>query len=269
MKKTILIVLVALISNTYAQTVLPKDSARVNALFRKTFQCDLYSQERQLYLDTILSINHGYAWAWQQKAMPLFKQRKYSLAIPFLDSAVRYQKNVEWLEYRGFMRCIFIKDYQGAINDFEQCRPLNRVGFVMDHSYDFYEGLSFLMLNRFPEAEKLIARSIADGEKRSSEAHFLEYFYLGIVRMELNKTDEAIASLNLALKYYPCFSDAFFYLALCKQKKNDYTSAAELYKKGYACKKQGYTINEDNVIYEWYPYQVREEEYRAKLRLSN
>jgi tetratricopeptide (TPR) repeat protein len=269
MKKFAHYVLICLVSLAKAQSVLPKDSAKVNGLFRKAVKCDLYSQERQGYLDTVLVIDHRIAWAWQQKAMPLFKQRKYSLAIPYLDSAVLYQKNTEWLEYRGFMRCIFIKDYQGAINDFEACRQRNRIGFVMDHSYDFYQGLSYLMLNRFFEAEKLIGRSLAEGENRTGSGHFLEYFYLGIARMELNKTDEAIAAFQLALKYYPCFSDAMYYLALCKKRKNELPEAVELYKKGYACKKQGYTINEDNVIYELYPYQVREEEYSAKLKSSH
>ena len=269
MNKPLLLFFILIVTFGKAQSVLPKDSARVNMLFRNAMKCDLYGQARQSYLDTILTIDHRYAWAWQQKAMPMFKQRKYSVGLTWLDSAVAYQKNVEWLEYRAFIKCIFLKDYVGAILDFEKSAQKNPIGFVMDHSYDFYIGISYLMLNNFKEAEKYIDRSLREGEQRTGEGHFLEYFYQGIVRMEENRLDAAITSFQIAIKYYPCFSDAQFYLAKCLYQQHHTEDANELFKKGYACKKQGFTINEDNVIYELYPYQVREEEYRAKLKLTH
>jgi len=74
--------------------------------------------KRQLYIDSALNIVPKASQLWQQKAMPLFKQKKYEIAMPFLDSAVKYDKTKHWLEYRAFIKCIFQKSYRAAIKDF-------------------------------------------------------------------------------------------------------------------------------------------------------
>jgi len=251
------------------QSILPSDTTRVYDLFRKAFSSDLYSAKRQQYLDTILSIDHTYAWAWQQKAMPLFKQRKYSLAIPYVDSAVKYDTKHHWLEYRAYMYCIFVKDYTKAIEEFNVCEARNKGGIVMDHTYSFYKGLCYLMLNKFDEAEPFIHQSVVAGEQRVGEGHFLEYFYLGIAQLEQQKISLAISSFDKAIKYYPNFSDALYYKAYCLEKLFQFEAAKKLYTLALDARKKGYTINEDGAVYEQYPYQLREAEILAKLRSSH
>ena len=217
----------------------------------------LYSQKRQSYLDSILLIDHENSYLWQQKAMPLYKLKKYEIGSPFLDSAVKYDKTIHWQEYRGFMKCIFQKNYKEAIKDFQYVEFKNKNGIIMDHSYNFYIGLSYLQLNNFDSSNFYIKKSLEYGEKKWGDGHYLEYLYLGIVKMETADYKNAIINFDKSLKIYSKFSDAKYYKATCLKNQNKTNEAIELYRDCLVDLKKGYTINEDNVFYEDYPYQIK------------
>jgi tetratricopeptide (TPR) repeat protein len=216
----------------------------------------LFSMKRQLYIDSALNIVPKASQLWQQKAMPLFKQKKYEIAMPFLDSAVKYDKTKHWLEYRAFIKCIFQKSYRAAIKDFNLAQKQNGNSYVMDHSYEFYKGLCYLQLNQFDSAEYLIDKVIKEEIKTRNEAHHLHWLYLGIVQFEKENYIEAIKSLDSGLKLYPQFPDIQFYKALCLREQKQNKQAVELLLSAKDNLKTGYGINEDNAIYENYPYQI-------------
>lgn len=217
-----------------------------------------FSTEWQEELDIALKKDSTIAYLWQQKAMPLFKQGKYELGMSFLDKAVDFDQQ-SYLDYRGFMKCIFAKQYKAAILDFQACIKQFGNSYVMDHSYSFYIALSYIQLNQFKEAESLLTAEIERQEKTSGKdwVHHLDLFYLGISQYEQNKYDTAIQSFDRALQAYPEFSDAQMYKSICLRKLNRIDEANQLRKQARQNGKDGYTINEDNVIYERYPYQIR------------
>ena len=214
--------------------------------------------EWQDCLDQGLKKDSTVAYLWQQKAMPYFKCKKYEVGMPYLNNAVLYNKQ-EWLPYRAFMQCIFSKNYKEAIIDFEECIKLYGNGYRMDHTYSFYIGLCYLQLNEYEKAEKLFDDYVADIYKnRQQLEHPTAYFYQGIAKYELKKWEEAIAVFDKALKIYPQFSDVKYYKAICwlKQGKprEEAIALINIAKEDAA---KGYTINEDNTIYETYPYQIK------------
>ena len=233
-----------------------QDSIRLYALLEKTGEISLFSIKRQQYLDSALTIVPKAAQLWQQKAMPLFKQKKYEIGMPYLDSAVKYDKSNHWLEYRAFIKCIFQKSYRAAITDFNLATKRNGNSWVMDHSYRFYKGLCYLQLNKIDSAEYLFTEEIAQEVKERKEAHHLHWFYIGIVHYEKENYEEAIKSFDNALKQYPQFSDAQYYKAVCLYELKQEGQALELLNKTSENLKKGYTINEDNAFYEAYPYQI-------------
>src|SRR5699024_2509890 len=79
---------------------------------------ELYSMEWQEEINKGLAQDSTIAYLWQQKAMPLFKQRKYEAGMEFIDKAVQYDPE-RWQDYRAFIKCIFAKTYREAIIDFE------------------------------------------------------------------------------------------------------------------------------------------------------
>ena len=208
-------------------------------------------------LDNGLKKDSTIAYLWQQKAMPLFKARKYEAGMVFLDKAVKYDKK-NWLPYRGFIKCIFAKTFKEAIIDFEESKKIFGNSYEMDHTYDFYIGLSYLQLNDFKKAEEVFKNNIEFVKNTQSEnaIHHLDLFYYGISKFEQNKLDEAIVEFDKALAKYPEFSDVEFYKAFALQRLGKPEEAKALIEKAKSDLKKGYTINEDNAIYERYPYQI-------------
>lgn len=233
-----------------------QDSIRLYHYLDKVGEFPLFSVKRQLYIDSALIIVPKVSQLWQQKAMPLFKQKKYEIGMPYLDSAVKYDKTNHWLEYRAFIKCIFQKSYREAIIDFNAVQKLNGNSYIMDHTYEFYKGLCYLQLNKFDSAEYLIEKCINEELKDRNEAHHLHWFYLGVVQFERENYEAAIKSFDSALKLYPQFSDVQFYKALCLKEQNQLKQAIDLLLSAKINLQNGYTINEDNALYEVYPYQL-------------
>jgi tetratricopeptide (TPR) repeat protein len=217
---------------------------------------DIFNPKIQLYLDSLINIDSTIAQLWQHKAMALFKQGKYELGMPFLDKAVKFD-SCDYIGYRGFMKCIFAKQYKSAIIDFTRAEKIIPNGMVMDHSHKCYIAISYLMLNEFKKAEKILTKEYKNNiGKGEIWVHHLDIFYLGISQYEQEKYDQAIKSFDLALKRDDKFSDAQFYKSKSLLRKGDTLQAINLFKKAKQNHKDGYGINEDNTFYERYPYQV-------------
>ena len=235
-----------------------QDSLKEIYLKNGAWQTDVYSQEWQNEIDKGLEVDSTLAYFWQQKAMPLFKQSKYEIGMTFIDKAVKYNPE-GWQNYRAFIKCIFSKQYNDAIIDFQDYQETYGYGFVMDHSYDFYIALSYLQLSEFEEAEKLFEKDYKRTLDKKGEdwLHHLDIFYYGISKYELKKYDEALVLFDQALARYPQFSDVQYYKAKILYKLGKPEEADSLYKSAKEYARKGFSINEDNVVYERYPYQIR------------
>ena len=234
-----------------------QDSIIAKYLKRGAWKHNYFSREWQENIDEGLKQDSTVAYLWQQKAMPLFKQRKYELGMTYLDKAVRYDTG-EFLSYRAFIKCIFAKTYKSALKDFEECKRRNPGAGIMDHSYDFYMALCYLQLNQFDTALAVLKRDIAKADNGGlpNGAHYLDIFYLGIAYYELEDYNNAIATFDRSLQQYPNFSDAEYYKGQCVGLLGDRDKSDLLISQAKADAQKGYTINEDNAVYEMYPYQV-------------
>ena len=234
------------------------DSMHIREYVEKSFQTPLHSLEHQQYLDSALTIDPTNAWLWQQKAMPLHKARKYQLGRPFLEKAVEHNPE-KYLDYSGFMRCIFSKDYLKSISEFMRAKKEYGDGYVMDHTYNFYIGLDYLQLNKFSKAKEFLLLSkeqqLKDFPNDSPQeaCHYLDWYYLGIADFELGNYKEAIASFDMSLKVYVNFADALYFKGRSMTKLGN-EEGGEWEKKAF--ENGDNTINEDNAIYEIYPYQL-------------
>lgn len=207
-------------------------------------------------LDKGLEKDPTIAYLWQQKAMPLFKARKYEAGMVFLDKAVKFDE-AGYLDYRAFIKCIFAKTYKEAIVDFEKCKARIGNSYVMDHTYDFHIALSYLQLNEFQKAEKIFKKDTDEQASKFEEAHHLDLFYYGISLYEQQKFAAAIVVFDRALKVYPNFSDVKYYKALSMFRNGEAKELTDvLFKEALADLEAGFTINEDQIFYEMYPYQI-------------
>lgn len=235
------------------------DSLRIIEYWKKANYSGLYSGTRQKYLDSALLIKPDSAYFWQQKAMPLYKSRKYSVGKPFLAEAAKHNPKA-YLEYSGFMKCIFSKEYEESIGELLEVKKRYGASYVMDHTHDFYIGLDYLQLNQYDKANEHLLLSqkqqFKDFPNDSPEeaCHYLDWFYLGIVAYELENFELAIERFTMSLKVYENFGDAMYFKAICLRNLGKLEESKSVFQ--LALKNNQNTINEDNVFYEVYPYQI-------------
>lgn len=275
MKLTLTLLAVVTACCTYAQPdtkYTPKplsvaDSIRVADYWRKANQVRLFSQQRQQYLDSALTIAPWRAYYWQQKAMPLSKQMKHELANRYLDSAVKYDPQ-QYLPYRAYLKCIFSREYMAAMQDFYAARVINGNSGVMDHPYDFYIGLCHLQMDNFDSARYLIQKCI-DYKTRTSGAdwaHYLHWWYVGVTHYEQQDYTRAMACFDSSLRLNPTLPEALYYKGMTYEAQGNKAAALRYVQQTDSLMNKGYTINEDNARYETYPYQVRK--YYLQLALA-
>ena len=196
----------------------------------KTHSYTISMNDWQQCLDKGLKQDKTIARLWQEKAMPYFKARKYEIGMKYLNKAVKYDKQ-RWLDYRAFIKCIFVKNYKSAIEDFNKASELLEDGYIMDHSYDFYLGLCYLGLTQYDKAEELFSNYVdkqfaEDGEQWINPTSL---FYLGISLYELEKYEEAIVVFDRALILYNNFSDVKFYKSVCLMKLGREVQSSKIY----------------------------------------
>ncbi|WP_241492433.1 tetratricopeptide repeat protein [Lacinutrix himadriensis] len=218
----------------------------------------LNSEKRRNILDSAITKHPKIAYLYQQRVMPLYKEDKDELGLPFLEKAAALDPE-KWLDYMAFMKCIFSKNYKDAIVDFNKALELNGESYVMDHSYYFYLGLCNLQLNAFEKAKDFFEKSIAQSVKEDGEEwiHFTDLMYLGIANYELNNFEEAIKIFDEALLLQPKFSDVKYYKAICLGRIGEIEKAEKTFIEAKEDFINDDIMYEDNTIYERYPYQVR------------
>lgn len=215
----------------------------------------IFSTEHQKYLDTILSIVPNDAFFWQQKAMPLLKQKKYELGMKYLNKAVELDTTTYYREYRAFIKCIFQKNYTESLNEFIDLLKINGDGVVMDHTYSFWIGLCYLQLNEFALSKEYIEKSISFS-KTNNIVNPYEVFYLGVIEFETGDYFKALEIFDLSISNYKNFADAKYYKALSLAKINKNDEAKIFFSESKNDFKNGNSFNEGNSQYEQFPYQV-------------
>ncbi len=219
----------------------------------------IYSFEGQLAADSFLRIDPTNASIWRVKAIPHLKGGDFPSWIKYANKAVENAPE-KYLAYRGFCKAIFIKDYKGALLDFEKRQNLkpNEIVYEMDHSLAFWRGLCYLALGQLDSARFFMEKSLKyQLDLRSAEwAHYNDFFYLGVIHYELNDISKAHYYIDASLKNYAEFPDAHYYKALILNKLGKSGEALDHLAQIENAWKKRYRMNEDNEVYANYPKQI-------------
>jgi tetratricopeptide (TPR) repeat protein len=220
-----------------------------------------------LCCDSLIAICPNIAVAYQQKAVPLIKDGKYEEAFALENKAATLDPR-QWIAYRGFLKCIFTKDYEGAILDFQEAGRINSNGREMDHTYPFFEGLSNLELGKYAQAEASFKQDmqLQKGADGKGAVHYNTLFYLGVLYFERKEYVLARQYLEQCLQQYAKHPDANYYLALICRAQGNKEQAARYLATASTAFAAGYRLNEDNIYYANYPRQVTAYEIRQAQR---
>lgn len=219
------------------------------------------------YCDSVIARCPNVAYAYQQKAVPLIKDGQYAAAFALEDQAVALDPRA-WLAYRAFLKCIFSKDYAGALLDFAAVEKLKPNSREMDHTYPFFAGLCHLELGQLAQAEADFRRDEQQqrGPRGQGDVHYNSYFYQGVVQWEARHYALAAQALRQCLTQYPRHPDANYYLALTLRAQGQPAEATRYLQVARAALAAGYRLNEDNIYYANYPHQITAYEVEQALR---
>ena len=244
-----------------------QDTLVARYLDRGAHRISYLSPRWGLYCDSVIAACPNIAYAYQQKAMPLIKCGDYAKAFPLINKAVALDAN-KWLAYRGFLKCIFTKDYAGALVDFRRVAQLKPNGREMDHTYAFFAGLCNMEMGNYKQAEAdfdedMRQQSGADGR---GEIHINTLFYAGLRALKQQQYPQAQSYLERCLKIYAQHPEGNYYLALAQQAQGQKAAARQHLDSAQRALISGYRLNEDNIFYTNYPGQITEFEVTQALR---
>lgn len=223
------------------------------------WQNDIHSEEWQICLDSAIIKNPKYSYLYQQKAMPFIKSGDYYNAVKNLNESVMIDN--KYLDYRAFTKLIFFRDYDGAIKDFKSVQEIYPNSHIMDHDYNFYLALAYLMKNELETSNYYFSKSFESESQHGSDwVHYLNYYYYSILKLKMNNINSAMEAINMCLDSYSEFPDAQYWKSYLLLKMNKKEEALSLSKQSFLNLKKGNTNNEANEKYINYPYQISETE---------
>ena len=218
------------------------------------------------WFDSVIACCPDIAVAYQLKAIPYIKNGEYEKAFALNNKAVELDPQ-GYTAYRGFLKCIFTKDYEGAITDFQKAQQLTPNGGEMDHTYKFYEGLCNLELGNYPKAEQNFYADILiqTGGDKKARPHFNTLLYVGILYYEMHNYRKSKEYLQQCLGVYEQLPEANYYLAMVYKQENNRVLKNKYLQTARQSIIDGYTMSEDNLYYAYYPHQVTLYEVEQEL----
>jgi predicted Zn-dependent protease len=198
------------------------------------------TRQSQKEFDMAIKLCPNFDYAYFEKSIPYLKTGDFVTWRKLIDKAVEINPKSH-LGYRGWCRFQFLRDYKGALEDFERLRALegDNLGYSMngDYQLNIVKGLCYKQLGNKQTAIEVIERQLA---KEGYSPMPFDYLHLGILNMEVGKVDEAIKNLKRSITYNDFLADNYYYLALCykmKGMKNEFTQSIDMaikfYLKGY------------------------------------
>lgn len=202
----------------------------------KAIEFEQGSKESQLHFDIAIELCPTLDYAYYEKAVPYLKRGEFNIWKKLIDKAVDLNPT-EHLGYRGWCRYQFLRDYTGAIEDFQMLEtilPYN-LGYSVNGDYHLLvaKALCYEGLGNYAKAISIIETQLS-----SEKYHPLpyDYFHVGVLKLKSGDYHGAITALMKEIEINDYLADTYFYLAICYKKlllKKEYASCLQKAKEFY------------------------------------
>jgi tetratricopeptide (TPR) repeat protein len=170
------------------------------------------------------------------------KNGNYHQAIKYLNLAAKL--NTEVYGYYGWLMLYYYRDYSKSISYLEKYDSLtpNFTDYPSGENINYLKGLVLLNQKNYLTSIKYFNKSIIEIKKTVGKKWIdpSVYYYLGIANYSIGDVVNAKLSFKKAIKYYPQFSEAYFYLAKIektnKNKLKKLNKAKQLLNNGFSKK---------------------------------
>ncbi|MDZ4786977.1 MAG: hypothetical protein SGJ02_12965 [bacterium] len=199
-----------------------------------------WTRKGQIKFDEAISICSKLDYAYMEKSVPYLKSGNFIEWKRLIDKAVEINP-LGHLGYRGWCRYQFIRDYKGAIADFEKLDSMTQFDIGHSQNGDYHlniaKALCYKAIGEKKKAIEIIEKQLA--EKGYSSMTY-DYLHLGVLKMETGDTNGAVEYLKKSIAYNDYLAEPYYYLGLIykKQKlakdfRENMEKAKAYYLKGY------------------------------------
>lgn len=185
-----------------------------------------FSKEYQIALDDAIKIDSTWAYAYRAKSTAYLKSGDFINWKNLMDKAVLYD-TIGNLDYRGWCRFQFFRDYKGAIEDLLLLKKLtnNEIGYSVNGDYhlDIALALCFKSIGQTERAIQIIKCKLEDS---TYSPGLFDHLHLGVMYLEVGEIEKAIEQFQFQEKIND-LAENRFYLAVSYRLLNN----SEGYKK--------------------------------------
>lgn len=170
------------------------------------------SRRSQEQFDKAIQLCPSFDYAYFEKAVPYLKRGDFVTWKRLIDIAVELNPDGH-LGYRGWCRYQFVRDYKGAIEDFERLDSLrdSDIGYSINGDYhlNVAKALCYKAIGQKMKAMKIMEDQLA---QRDYSPMPYDYLHLGVLKMEAGDLDDAVAWLKKSIEFNPQLADHYYYL---------------------------------------------------------
>ncbi|MDO1444729.1 hypothetical protein Q0590_00630 [Rhodocytophaga aerolata] len=200
------------------------------------------TKRSQLQFDKAIELCPSLDYAYFEKAVPYLKRGDFITWKKLIDKAVELNPKGH-LGYRGWCRYQFLRDYRGAILDFERLDSIISydIGYSANGDYhlNVAKALCYKAIGDKHRANEIIQNQLT--QKDYSPMPY-DYLHLGVLKMEIGDLNGGIDCLKKSIEINDYLAEPYYYLGLIykKQKKSkeykeNMEKAKSYYLKGYKC----------------------------------
>ena len=147
-----------------------------------------------------------------EQSIPFNKRGEYAQGFQLLDAAVE-KDPLAHLGYRGYMKLRFLRDYEGALQDFNRLDTLTPgvVDTPWGEDIDFLRGEAHIGLKNCDIAAGFFRKSIENQGKEWADLQ--NFVYLGMCAYSSGDFQKAIEILNESLEISEYTAEVHYWLA--------------------------------------------------------
>lgn len=194
-----------------------------------------------------------YSNAYFEQSVAFNKYGSHAKGFELLNQAVDLDPELH-LGYRGYMKLRFLRQFDGALMDFERLDTLtpNVVDAPWGENIDFLKGECYFGKKEYNKAIESFNRTITNEKEDWAEVQ--TFVYLGLCEYELGNYEKAVSEFKRALSQSEHICEANFGLAKTYEKLGELT-LAKVYldkaEKDIAYKRENEYNEYLNEIYLW------------------
>lgn len=191
------------------------------------------TRQSQELFDKAIELCPSFSELYSEKAVPYLKNGDFVTWKVLIDKAVSLNPKMH-LGYRGWCKYQFLRDYNGAIADFDELERYNPrdIGYSANRDYNLYvaKAICYFALGQKDKAIDLLENLFS---QKDYHFGFYDYYQLGSLYFYSGKYDKALENFEKQSKIYDFAENIYFKSKISKIRNKDYLELKQLALKTY------------------------------------